>query len=299
MRRRIPLLFVMVLVCSIAAAAETVIESESKVVVRDRIATANIVVAGSSDLSGITSSVELIDPAGTVRARASKFVVTDLGGKQSLSFEMAVADILSSVKDDIAWYRLNYTVGQASGIISMSQMIDELFELRIIASDNLLTGMSYRVRVRAVNPFTEKPAVGVRVDSTVALELAGEGERKLELKGSAVTDADGFAVVDLAIPTEARLAGEGEITVIGLKNGIVREANENLNALKEDVQFLTMTDKSIYQPEQLINIRGILMKGGESKTVVADSELKLGCWTRMTLFSIGKRRVPPHLVSRR
>ncbi|HRA39479.1 MAG TPA: MG2 domain-containing protein [Pyrinomonadaceae bacterium] len=274
MQRRILPLFLVLLVCSFSAAAQTVIESESKVVVRDRIATANIVVAGSSDLSGITSSVELIDPAGTVRARASKFVVTDLGGKQSLSFEMAVTDILSSVKDDIAWYRLHYTVGQASGIISMSQMIDELFELRIIASDNLLTGMSYRVRVRAVNPFTEKPAVGVRVDSTVALELAGEGERKLELKGSAVTDADGFAVVDLAIPTEAKLAGEGEITVIGLKNGIVREANENLNALKEDVQFLTMTDKSIYQPEQLINIRGILMKGGESKTVVADSELE-------------------------
>jgi len=274
MRRRFLLLFVVLLVCSLSVAAQTVIESESKIVVRDRAAIANLVVANAGDLGGLSASVELLDPSGAVRVRSTKFAVADLGGKRALAFDLPIADVISSAKDDIAWYRLSYKVGSSTGIISLSQMIDDLFELRIIASDDLLTGMTYRVRVRAINPFTERPAAGVRVDSTVELVLAGGGAQKLTLEGTGETDADGFAFVDLAIPSEVKLDGDGEITVVGRKNGIVREAQEDLNALKEDVQFLTMTDKSIYQPEQLINIRGILMKGGESKTIVADSELE-------------------------
>ena len=35
-----------------------------------------------------------------------------------------------------------------------------------------------------------------------------------------------------------------------------------------------LADKPIYQPEQMLNVRGILMKGGEGKTVVADAEVE-------------------------
>ncbi|MEO6050749.1 MAG: MG2 domain-containing protein, partial [Pyrinomonadaceae bacterium] len=264
----------MLLVCAYAAAAQTVIESESSVFIRDKTVFVSVVVTSDTDISRVSSSIELLDTAGAVRSRSSPVIPVIRGGKQALAFELPLANALDSPTDDIAWYRLRYKIGDSSGTISMSQLITDLFELRIIATEHLLSGMTYRVRVRAVNPFTEQPAVGVQVESTVELELAGGDNQTLKLNGSGETDAEGFAVVDFTIPTEAKLDGDGKITVSGRKNGIIREAEEDLNALKEDVQFLTMTDKPIYQPDQMLNIRGILLKGGEGKTVLVNSELE-------------------------
>ena len=47
-----------------------------------------------------------------------------------------------------------------------------------------------------------------------------------------------------------------------------------MQTLGDDYQFPMMADKPIYQPEQMLNVRGILLKGSESKTVVADSEVE-------------------------
>ena len=137
-----------------------------------------------------------------------------------------------------------------------------------------MAGMNYRVRVRAVNPFDGLPAAGVKVDTTVELDLRGDDDKKLRLSGSGETGGDGFATVDILIPHESVLDDDGEIKVVGQRNGIIREASEDLNALSHDTQFLLMTDKPIFQPEQTVNIRGIVMKGGDERTILADAELE-------------------------
>lgn len=274
MRTRSLSSFLAVLVCSFSAVAQSVVESGSSVSIKDATAVVSLVVHSGSDLRGVPVSVKLLDPQGLVEAESNTTIPLLREGTQTVDLSLSTSFLAEYENEDLAWYRLQYRVGAASGIISMSQLVKDLFELRVIATDNLLSGMSYRVRVRAVNPFTERPASGVQIEANLELDLVGDASQKLSLKGSAETDADGFAVVDLTIPVEARLDGDGEINVVGRKNGIVREADESLKALKEDVQFLIMTDKPIYQPEQMLNVRGIFMKGGEAKMVVAGCEVE-------------------------
>lgn len=274
MRVRLFPLFVIVLVWAFAAAGQTVIESKSSVSIKDKNAVVVLALESDTELSRVPVSIELLETVGTVRAQSTTSNSAIRKGKQALEFRLPIGDIAASAQDDLAWYRLRYRAGNSTGTISLSQLISDLFELRIIASYNILSGMTYRVRVRAINPFTGQPAAGVMVETAVELDLAGEGEQKLKLNGSGETDADGFAIVDFTIPAETNLDDNGEIKVVGRKNGIVREAEEELMATKGDLQFLIMTDKPIYQPEQMLNVRGILLKGGEAKTVLAGSEIE-------------------------
>ncbi len=271
-------LFPVLVVCLaavVSASGQKVLESDSSVALNDRFAIASLVVEGNDAARNVAASVEMVDPSGTVISRANKNKVSLTGGKQTVEFRLpADSEKAASGSEDITWCRLRYRIGDASGTIAMSQLIRDLFELRVIASDNLLAGMTYRVRVRAVNPFTGRPASGVNAAVTVELDISNDDKNKLKLEDTAVTDADGFAVVSFAIPPETKLDGDGEIAVRGRKNGIFREVEEDLNALREDVQLLLMTDKPIYQPEQMLHVRGILMKGGEAKVVLANSEVE-------------------------
>ncbi len=274
MRSTIFALCVIVLLCSFAAHSQTVFEPESTVRIEEKTAFVFLSVRAESDSGSIPALVELIDSDSTVKGQSLTRTVAIRTGVQTLEFRIPIGEIELSTSEDIAWYRLRYKIGNSSGIISMSEMLADLFELRVIASSNLLAGMTYRVRMRAINPFTGRPAGGVSISTVVDLDLLGDGDQVLKLSGSAETDGDGFAVIDLLIPTETKLDGDGVIRVTGRKNGMVREAKQDLMALKDDVQFLLMTDKPIYQPEQMLNVRGILMKGGEGKVALADSEVE-------------------------
>nr|MBA2347806.1 hypothetical protein [Solirubrobacterales bacterium] len=172
------------------------------------------------------------------------------------------------------WYRLRYRIGGTAGIVSLSQLLRDLFELRIIASGNVISGTTYRTRVRAVNPFADQPSAGVAVETEIELELKGDGNETLRLGAKGVTDAEGFAVFDFPIPIEARLDGDGDIRVVGRRAGLVRHAEDDLESSPEDIQIVSMTDKPIYQPGQILNLRGIILRGSEARTVIAGTEVE-------------------------
>lgn len=273
MRAHLFSLLLLIFVCPLAATAQSVIETESTAVFDDKgfiftLALENVSVSGQTP-----AHLELLGTAGNILASRSNSVKLT-AGKQLLKFQVPIDVAKRPSQDNIAWYRLKYRIGAAEGIMSLSQMLRDLFELRIIAADNVLSGMTYRVRVRAINPFSDMPMAGVSVEAAASLDLEGDDDKKLKLAGTGQTDTDGFAVIDLTIPVGPKLDGDGEIKVVGQKDGIVREATEDLNAAKGDTQFLLMTDKPIYQPEQTMSIRGILLKGIESKTVLPNSEVE-------------------------
>lgn len=272
-----PPVFLLVLVCLFSATnafSQAVNEVETTVSIQAKEAVVKLAVESDSDMAGVQAGLELLNTAGAVKSFRNANDLRLKKGKQIIEFRMPLAAVNTNENEYIAWYRLRYRIGNASGVVSMSQVIRDFFELRIIASENLLSGMTYRVRVRAFNPFTAQAALGVKVNIAVELDLQGDGDQKLKLNSSGETGADGFAVVDFTIPAETKLDGDGEITVTGQKNGILRKADEDINALKEDIQIISLTDKPIYQPEQMLNIRGIVLKGGEAKTVLAGSELE-------------------------
>ncbi len=274
MRLRFLPFFVALLLCAFSASAQTVDESRSSVSIEDNFAVLRLAVSAGNDQKTMPVSIELLDTFGRVSSRSPLRSVAVRSGEQVLEFRLPVENNLSAKSDNIAWYRVRYSLGSASGIMSLSQLIRDLFELRIIAGEYLFSGTTYRVRVRAIQPFTGEPGPGVHVAANIKFDLAGETERKLILNGAGVTDRDGFATLDFTIPVEAKLDDDGTISVVGRKNGLTREAEEELRSVKDDIRFLSLTDKPIYQPEQQLNVRGILMKGSEAKTVLSDAELE-------------------------
>ncbi len=271
-----PSLVAVIFVCLImvsAAFSQKVDEAPSSIVFRDGVAVVQLAVECDRSLRNALTTIELVDTNGVVRMSGGG--ERDLTkGRQTLEYRIPISTTISDPDDGLGWYRLRYRVADATGIISVSQIASELFELRIIATSNIMSGMGYRVRVRAMNPFSETPAAGVDLSARLAIDKPGDTDEQTIYSGSGRTDSDGFAVIDFPIPAELVLGGEGEIKVTGRRNGLAREAEEELRLLKHDLQFLMMTDKPIYQPEQTLSVRGILFKGGEAKTILANEELE-------------------------
>ncbi len=270
---RVISLFVLCVVCLFSVRAQTVIENESSIVLNEKTADVLLVIENGEAKFNGTISLEILDTEGVVKAAISSPQVIK-SGKESYKFSLPLGDLLEKNQADISWFRLRYQIGETRGIVSLSQIVKDIFEIRVIASENLLTGMTYRTRIRAINPFNNQAVQGVKVSADLNLEL--KDEKKLSFNANAETDSDGFAELVFQIPVEANFENDGdsEIKVTGRKNGIIREATEDLQTLGDDYQFPMMADKPIYQPEQMLNVRGILLKGSESKTVVADSEVE-------------------------
>ncbi len=83
-----------------------------------------------------------------------------------------------------------------------------------------------------------------------------DDELKITAKGK--TNDEGFATLDFQIPQNAKLDDDGEITIKGEKNGVTREAKEDLDAATESFVYLNL-DKPIYQPNQKLFARGLYL----------------------------------------
>jgi hypothetical protein len=264
---------VLCLICAFSAAGQSVIETESTALASPAEVTASLAVE-SAQAAKVPVRIELVDTEGVVVSSFSNPSLPLARGRQVVDLKLAISDELKDDDTDLAWYRIRYRIGNARGILSLSQLIKDLFELRIISPRQIPTGITYRTRVRALNPFTGEPASGVAVDALLELEVVDRDD-ELVLTGSSMTDADGFANIDIAVPADIAFAGDGEITVTGRRAGIVREASDELDTETEDTQFLLMSDKPIYQPGQTLNVRGILLKGTEGMTVMPGIEVDI------------------------
>jgi hypothetical protein len=270
---RIFSVFVVCLVCLFSIKAQTVIENESSIVLNEKTADVSLVIENRAIAFDSSISLELIDEKDIVRQTVTSRLQIK-NGKETYQIALPLGDLMKTAENEIAWYRLRYRVGESRGIISLSTIIRDIFELRVIAAEDLFSGMTYRSRVRATNPFNNQTVEGVKVNAELELELKGEDDQKLKLKSAGITDKEGFAFLEFQIPPEASFDYHGEVKITGQKNGIVRQAEEDLRYAGDDTQFLMMTDKPIYQPEQTLSVRGILLKGTEGKVVVPDSELE-------------------------
>ncbi len=202
-------------------------------------------------------------------------------GRQTLPFSLDLPQ--QQDEKSLLWNRLRYTIIPdksdilpITGIVSLSEIMPEIFELRASATRNVFAGMNYRLRVRAFHPVTNLPTAGVRINAQIELEIDDEsGKDKLHLAAAGITDSNGYAVIDFKIPENARLDDDGEVKITGEKNGVVREADEDLNALEVQNSVFLTTDKPIYQPNQNFYVRGLFMsQNGTSNQVLAGKELE-------------------------
>ncbi|MCU0238316.1 MAG: MG2 domain-containing protein, partial [Pyrinomonadaceae bacterium] len=262
--------FVWLLVCQISVFAQNVVENETSIIINEKTADVNLTVDNQNKNSAQKISLELIANNGILQ---SQTVVSQQikQGKDVYKLQLPIENLSENDKKNIVWFRLKYQIGDSRGTISLSQIVQNIFEIRVISSDLLLAGMTYRNRIYATNPFTQKAVESVKINAILDLEL--KDEKKLQLNSNGETDNQGFADLEFQIPNEVSL-NDAELKIIGKKNGIVREAKEDLSTQNESYSFPIMTDKPIYQPEQMLNVRGILLKGLVGKYVVPNTEVE-------------------------
>ncbi|MDQ3130787.1 MAG: MG2 domain-containing protein, partial [Acidobacteriota bacterium] len=184
--------------------------------------------------------------------------------------------------ENLLWKRLRYTISpenstnSISDIVSLSEIMPEVFDLQISAPEKIFAGMKVRAHVLAVHPFTKKPVKNVEIAGKIELDLDNDdGEERpdeIEIKAKGVTNGDGFATLDFRIPVGAKIDDCCTyIKIGGAKNGITREAKEDLEVSEEAFVYLN-TDKPIYQPAQKLFVRGLYLNA--LKRPLADKKLE-------------------------
>ncbi|HZI20258.1 MAG TPA: alpha-2-macroglobulin family protein [Pyrinomonadaceae bacterium] len=210
-------------------------------------------------------AVEVVDPSGGVRAGAS--VARRLApGTNSVSvpFHFPFAELGASEQREFPWYRLRYRVGAggvvaAEGLVSLSEAVPELFELRVVSQRRARGGASFRARVRAANPVTQRPVRGVRLDAL----LTFDGDTPVELRAAARTDRDGFAALDFALP---RSVGDGDDDgelKVAARLGPFEQTVQAEVEIDEEPRVLLTADKSLYQPGQTAHLRALAFDASE------------------------------------
>jgi hypothetical protein len=125
--------------------------------------------------------------------------------------EINYAQMSVGEREEFPWYRLRYSVAPTSaadapaaleGVVSVSEVTPDLFELRVVSAPAARPGSHYGARVRTTNPVTGRPLKGVSVEATFTFE--DDGDRKTVLKASGATDGEGFVTLDFDLPRTLR-----------------------------------------------------------------------------------------------
>ncbi|MFN7946532.1 MAG: MG2 domain-containing protein [Blastocatellia bacterium] len=222
-------------------------------------------------------SLEWLDPRDFVRSRAERREMLRPGAGQpviplSLPFE------LNDHHPETLWYRVRYRLTPDSsaaqsapleGLISLSTIAPDIFELRVIASEYPLAGKTYRAHARALHPVTSRPVRDVQVTA----ELKFDNERKTSFKTSGLTDAQGYATLEFNLPRELD-AHDGELAITAVRGDFAQQVSADL---RDDhlklTQMLLTTDKPLYQPGQTLHLRVLALDF--TKRAIAQAGLSL------------------------
>lgn len=274
MKARLLVLSLSLLVCAFSAIGQTVLESGSNVILGDKSGTISLLIDNKGARRDESVELKLLDADGVSRATATQ-TVRLASGKKSYGFSLQLGNIMTTAGDEVAWWRLQYRIGETAGIASLSELMKDDFNLRASVFQRVIPGESFRLRVRTLHPFSEKPIKGVAIKAELILDLDTDAEDdELKIKATARTDGDGFANIDFKVPADIKLDDDPEIFIIGQKNGVIRKIEEDLGDDNdtEGVVILT-TDKPLYQPGQIFNVRALLMD--PNNTVVPNAELEI------------------------
>ena len=222
--------------------------------------------------------IELLDPHDKARARASADVQVRRGTNSlDVPLKLPFSELLEAEQKEFPWYRLRYhvaptppadsVVAALEGIVSLSEVTPDLFELRVVSSRKARGGSTFRTRVRTANPVTGRPVKGVAVSAKLQLD-SGAGAGGLKAEGA--TDGEGFAVLDFKLPPGVENDREADLTVTARRGALVEKAKTSVS-VEQQPRILLTTDKSLYQPGQTLHMRALAF--GPSEHAVADEDV--------------------------
>jgi hypothetical protein len=231
--------------------------------------------------------LELLDTHDKVVARTQRRETLKHGANVVAAF-LPLSNIARPGGGDtgqLLWYRLRYAIVPAAaagtnaeaatlaaGIISLSEITPDLFELRVSAASRIIGGQLYRVRVRATHPLSSRPVRGVEIAAEVSFDESDEDGESGALRLSGVTDGDGYVTLDFKLPTRIE-AQECEIKVTGRRGDVVQTASDDIE-IDRTTRILLTSDKPLYQPGQTLHLRALLLNHA-TRRALADAEATL------------------------
>ena len=209
--------------------------------------------------------------------------------KLTIPLNFTAAQLNKDEDEDLLWYRLRYRIDPSpdvtsapdatSGIISLSEIdTPDIFVLEVGAPAETHRGARHYTHVRALHPITAKPVKDVNVNVEFKLDSTPEQT----LRSSAVTDAEGYALVSLSIPNKTD-ADEGELKVVARHGGFVKEASNDIE-LNDHARIMVTTDKPIYQPGQPLHVRTLMFDSANHAAANATAILKVTDPENTTVF---------------
>src|ERR1700752_1307064 len=226
--------------------------------------------------------VELIDTGNRVVAAVSDKIDLKTGSQRVLfTRPTRTRDFSPEEKSDILWYRLRYQVtplGPADnvtavgGIVSVSSITPDLFDLRVATPEFVRGGTSFKAMVKASHPISNKPAANVVVKGLIELENDDSGQ-KTRLTKSATTNQDGIAYLEFTLPRDLG-SDDVELTVEGSRGLLIVDAERDLEVYSTPF-ILVSTDKPLYQPGQTIFARVLMLDSSRHALPNKDVSLKI------------------------
>jgi hypothetical protein len=235
MRSKIFAFFAVCLFLTISANAQTVNEAESSIILNDKTADVSLVVENPNKTSTEKIVLELLDQKDVAQSQVTVSQQFKQG-RETYKFNLPLNNLLEKNQSGIIWFRLRYRIGETRGTISLSEVVKDIFEIRVTASDFLFSGMVYRTRIHAANPLKSESVRGVKINAE--LVLGNKDLNKTVLTAQGETDGEGFADLDFQIPQDFNLEN-ADIKITGKKNGIVRETEEQEIITSELRQLLS------------------------------------------------------------
>ncbi|MFL6256732.1 MAG: MG2 domain-containing protein, partial [Pyrinomonadaceae bacterium] len=215
---------------------------------------------------GARLHVEVLDPQDSVRTNSSTDVRLRRGTNAlDVALDLPYAKLLDSERKEFPWYRLRYSVAPVSttdapaaleGIVSISEVTPDLFELSVITAPAARAGSHYGARVRTANPVTQRPLKGVAVEATLTLE--DTDDKQTVLKTTGATDGDGFATLDFELPRTVKTSDDGAELEVTARRGLLVEQAKTDVSIEGNPRVLLTTDKPLYQPGQAVHMRALV-----------------------------------------
>ena len=293
-RRRLCLLHcLLVCLCAVPFVAATASNSQPPSSIRVEESSARLALADKScrvslpvgNTSGRAErarvTFELLDPKDKIVSRFSADAALKRG-ESRVEGTLALPDFSrgGAARRELLWYRVRYRVApeprsssfnEQAGVVSLSEIARDLFELRVAASSRVHEGQLLRARVRALHPLTERAVPGVGVSGEVSFDDAKGETQTLKARGE--TDAEGYASLDFQLPRSIP-DDDIDLSVKGRLGDFEQTASDEID-FDRRARVLVSTDKPLYRPGQTVHLRALVVTNADRALADAAGKLKI------------------------
>ena len=221
----------------------------------------------TGETRNVAVKLELLDTQNSVLSETTGTQAV-APGSQTLRFNLPpiAADLNRYNRRDLLWYRLRYRMVEGvrssisihHGTISLSEISPDIFDIRVATSEMAREGGRYRARVQATHPLTRHPAAGVNISG----EISFDDSNGVKPKATATTGKDGYAILSFVLPQQFVDSNNGEIHVVGTRDGIIAEAEGEVQ-IDSQLHTLITSDKVLYQPGQTMHLRALVFNSAK------------------------------------